>query len=280
MRRLVIRPGAIGDVILSLPALESLCADYTEFWVPEPVTPLVRLGDAVRSIGSTGLDLLEIFAGQAPPPLLEALRSFDDIISWYGSNREQFRSVVRAMGLPFHHLRALPPDGARHAIDYYLAQVQPFALSLVEPAPIIDCPAAAGGCVVIHPFSGSRLKNWPLERFQELARRLPAEFEVFWCAGPEEELPEARRFDNLYDLACWLAGARLYIGNDSGITHLAAAVGAPVVAIFGPTDPRVWAPRGSRVKVVAAALAGGPVESVSLDRVALAADELLSLPRR
>lgn len=280
MRRLVIRPGAIGDVILSLPALESLCADYTEFWVPDAVKPLVRLGDAVRSIGATGLDLLEIFAEQASRPLLDALRSFDDIISWYGSNREQFRSVVRAMGLPFHHLQALPADGALHAIDYYLAQAQPFALSLVEPVPIIDCPAAAGRYVVIHPFSGSRSKNWPLDRFRELARRLPAEFEVCWCAGPEEELPEARRFGDLYELACWLAGARLYIGNDSGVTHLAAAVGTPVVAIFGPTDPRVWAPRGSRVRVVAPARAGEPVEGVSLERVAVAADELLSLAGR
>ncbi|HNT87980.1 MAG TPA: glycosyltransferase family 9 protein, partial [Candidatus Hydrogenedentes bacterium] len=48
-----------------------------------------------------------------------------------------------------------------------------------------------------------------------------------------------------------LAGARLYIGNDSGITHLAAAVGCPTVAVFGPTDPTVWAPRGARVHVVA-----------------------------
>jgi ADP-heptose:LPS heptosyltransferase len=59
------------------------------------------------------------------------------------------------------------------------------------------------------------------------------------------------RFDDLYDLACWLATARVYIGNDSGITHLTAAVGTPVVALFGPTDPRVWAPRGPAVQVIA-----------------------------
>jgi ADP-heptose:LPS heptosyltransferase len=58
------------------------------------------------------------------------------------------------------------------------------------------------------------------------------------------------RFDDLYDLACWLAGARAYIGNDSGIAHLAAAVGTPVVAIFLTTDPRVWSPRGGHVVVL------------------------------
>lgn len=63
-------------------------------------------------------------------------------------------------------------------------------------------------------------------------------------------LPGAVRIDDLYLLACWLARARLYIGNDSGITHLAAAVGTPVLALFGPTDPAVWAPRGPHVRVV------------------------------
>ena len=53
--------------------------------------------------------------------------------------------------------------------------------------------------------------------------------------------------EDLYELACWLRSARVYIGNDSGIAHLAAAVGTPVIALFGPTDPDVWAPRGSRV---------------------------------
>ena len=73
---------------------------------------------------------------------------------------------------------------------------------------------------------------------------------VRWCAGPEDPpLEGAVRIDDLYELACWLAGARLYAGNDSGITHLAAAAGAPVLALFGPTDPAVWAPRGANVRV-------------------------------
>ncbi|MFN0106091.1 MAG: glycosyltransferase family 9 protein, partial [Bryobacteraceae bacterium] len=63
-------------------------------------------------------------------------------------------------------------------------------------------------------------------------------------AGPEEPLDNAHRFDSLYDLACWLMGASLYAGNDSGITHLAAAIGVPVVAIFRASDPAIWAPRG------------------------------------
>jgi ADP-heptose:LPS heptosyltransferase len=99
-----------------------------------------------------------------------------------------------------------------------------------------------------------------LERYRELARRL--EMPVRWCAGPEEQLENAVRMDNLYELACWLKTARLYIGNDSGITHLAAAAGMPVVAIFGPTDPAVWAPRGERVRVVS-----GNLDDISVDQI-------------
>jgi len=75
---------------------------------------------------------------------------------------------------------------------------------------------------------------------------LLARLRVRWCAGSEEALENAVRIDDLYELACWLAGASVYIGNDSGITHLAAAAGAPVAALFGPTDPAIWAPRGPR----------------------------------
>ena len=68
---------------------------------------------------------------------------------------------------------------------------------------------------------------------------------VHWLAGPDEDLPGAIRIPNLYDLACWLAGAKVYLGNDSGISHLAAAVGTPTLALFTATKPRDWSPRGT-----------------------------------
>jgi len=103
---------------------------------------------------------------------------------------------------------------------------------------------------VIHPYSSSKSKNWPLERFDALAQRIERQMPVEWTAGPDEPLDRARRFEDLYELGCWLASAALFIGNDSGIAHLAAAVGTPVVVLFGPTDPAVWAPRGECVVVL------------------------------
>jgi ADP-heptose:LPS heptosyltransferase len=76
--------------------------------------------------------------------------------------------------------------------------------------------------------------------------------------------PAPRRFDDLYELACWLATARIYIGSDSGPTHLAAAVGTPVVALFGPSDPAVWAPRGPHVAIAAAPA----MDAITVEQVA------------
>jgi len=249
VRRLAIRPGAIGDLILSLPALESLRTDYFEVWVPSRNAPLVRFADSVRSIASTGLDLLGI--ADPPPGLLESLRRFDAIVSWYGANRPDFRDLVRALDLPFRFFPALPPENATmHATDFYLHQVRDLCATAREAVPRIPCDVPRENFAVIHPFSGSARKNWPLEKFRHLARGLERAMPVRWCAGPDDPpLDGAVHIDDLYELARWLAGARLYVGNDSGITHLAAAVGTPVLALFGPSDPGIWAPRGENVRV-------------------------------
>jgi hypothetical protein len=122
VRRLIIRPGAIGDFIVSLPAMEWLRCEYLEVWAGAPNVPLARFADGARPIGSTGLDLLGI--SEPPPALIEGLRSFDSIISWYGANRPDFRELVASLGLPFQFFPALPGEGAGvHAADFYLQQV-------------------------------------------------------------------------------------------------------------------------------------------------------------
>jgi len=252
MRTLAIRPGAIGDLILSLPALESLKCGYLEIWTRGETVPLVRFADRIRSIASTGIDLLGI--AEPPPGLVGELRRFDRIVSWYGANRLDFVEFTRSLGLPFEFLRALPPEGCdRHAADFYLDQVAAFCdpgRPRGDGIPRIACNVPRGNFAVIHPFSGSAHKNWPLSKFRELAGGIGRVMPVEWCAGPDDPpLDGAVRMDDLYELACWLARARLYVGNDSGITHLAAAAGAPVLALFGGTDPEIWAPRGPNVRV-------------------------------
>ncbi|MCC7499108.1 MAG: glycosyltransferase family 9 protein [Bryobacterales bacterium] len=266
----MIRPGAIGDCLVSFPAIESLAPD--EVWIRSPLVPLVQFSPRCSPLSATGLDLVGIPNVDWPPALLERLNQFDSIVSWYGSNRAEFREAVARRHLPFHFLPALPPAGdGRHAVDFYLHQTLPLRVNQMEAVPRIPVRSVARGSIVIQPFSGSSKKNWPLDRFHELARDLP--WPVEWCCSPEEHLAGARQFDSLKELAEWIGGARLYIGNDSGISHLAAAVGTPTIVLFGPADPAVWAPRGPWVQVVQAP--GGRVEDLKPDAVRLAAKSFL-----
>jgi ADP-heptose:LPS heptosyltransferase len=224
-----------------------LAEDSLEVWTATANVPLVRFAPA-RAISSTGLDLLGI--SEPPPRLLENLRGFDSIVSWYGANRPEFRDLAARLGLPFTFFPALPRDSRRHATDFYLDQVRTLGISTADEIPRIRCAAAREQFAVIHPFSGSPRKNWPLEKFRAMAVGLARLMPVYWCTGREDPpLAGATPIDDLYELACWLARAALYIGNDSGITHLAAAVGTPVLALFGPTDPAIWGPRGAHVRI-------------------------------
>lgn len=208
----MIRPGAIGDVILSLPALEAAKADYTEVWAPRVVLPLLRFADRTRAIADTGLDLIGVTDAKCP-----ALEEFDEIYSWYGTARPEFREAVAHLPFTFFPAQSLP-----------------------ETPPRIEVPPAkTEDFVIVHPYASGPKKTWPMGNFQAVAEQLP---HVEWCVPG--------KIEDLYELACWISTAKLYIGNDSGISHLAAAVGTPVIAIFLTTDPRVWAPRGEHVTVL------------------------------
>lgn len=247
-RRLLIRPGAIGDVILSLPTLEAARADYTEVWAPRPVLPLIRFADRTRAIIDTGLERIAVIEGARVPEL----ETFDSIYSWYGTNRPEFRESVRH--LPFTFFPALPPP----------------CIKGPDGVPKIPVPVApVENFAIIHPFASSPAKRWPLDHFRAVAASLG--YPVQWTAGPEEPLEGAVRHDDLYELGCLLSRARVYIGNDSGISHLAAAVGVPTVAIFLTTDASIWAPRGSHVRVL---------ERPTVQQVVAVAQEAAASPRR
>ena len=183
------------------------------------------------------------------------LASFDRAVIWM-QHAEDILRAFRQCGIgEVEAFPGLPPDDwPQHASIYYAACLgfpdAPLVRLSIPPAgPPLD--------VVLHAGSGSPRKNWPLERFRAVADYLAKRGRrVEWCVGPAEEglhlPPEAcvLRVTSLTDLARRLAGARLYLGNDSGITHLAAYVGCPTVALFGPTNPDIWAPRGDNVTVV------------------------------
>jgi ADP-heptose:LPS heptosyltransferase len=133
--------------------------------------------------------------------------------------------------------------------------------------------------IALHPGSGSAAKNWPAHRFADLSTALSGGRPWLLVEGPADEeaagivarVPGAVVARGLAPrvLAALLAEADLYVGNDSGVTHLAAAWGVPTLALFGPTDPNVWSPVGERVCVVRAA--DGVLETLGVDEVLEAA---------
>jgi ADP-heptose:LPS heptosyltransferase len=259
-KRLLIRPGAIGDFVVSLPALQHLKAPYTEIWCAEQNVPLARFADRALSIGSSGLDRIGVLPAE---DVFERLRGFDEICSWYGAANPDFRGSVSR--LPFRFFESVPPAGSgRNATEFFCGQV-----GAPDGFPSFDTgPHARQDFVILHPFASSPAKRWPMDCFRVLAALCGP---VAWCAGPDEPLDDARRIGNLFELARWIGGARAYVGNDSGITHLASAVGTPVVALFGPSDPVVWAPRGPHVRVIS----GTSLHSISPEQVFAAVASLV-----
>jgi ADP-heptose:LPS heptosyltransferase len=133
--------------------------------------------------------------------------------------------------------------------------------------------------LALHPGSGSPAKNWPPDRFAALARAFSPDRPWLLVAGPAEAaepLPPGAvlaRDLPLRTLGAVLARAGLFVGNDSGVSHLAAAWGTPTLALFGPTDPEVWSPQGPRVGTLRAPK--GRMTEIGVDAVVDAARAVL-----
>lgn len=287
MRRLLIRPGAIGDCLCWLPTLAALAGDECEVWASTAVLPLMGLAQSSRSLASSGFSLLGIPGLDVPERTVDVLRDFDEILSWSGGNQPDLQAVCQSLGLPITFFQALPdPSSSEHVSDFFLRQTRDWHGFNAEPEqslepggrrPLLpflqDAPRVAHALrprVVFHPYSGSPAKNWPIERFRALAASLGAIADIQWCASPEDPLPgdlaqSALRFHDLRSLAIALDGASLFVGNDSGITHLAATLGIPCVVFFGPMNPAVWTPRGASVSVVRTAEIGQPAAAIPFE---------------
>lgn len=146
--------------------------------------------------------------------------------------------------------------------------------------PVTEIPRASlgaqacardGKCAVIHPFASAADKAWPAARFLELARILKGSgFDVVVIGGPRDDVKVFAEFEcwagrPLRDLKCLMAGAALFVGNDSGPAHVAAAFGVPVVVLYGGSNPVVWAPWKTRNAVIVRpeGLANVPVREVA-----------------
>ena len=305
----IIHAGAIGDLVQAFPMLRAVRATWPAARVSligRPArTVLARLAglcDACIDLDSSGLWR----ALQGPPgggPLPACLDGADLVIDCLSKPPSPVRTSPR-----FVRLDSLPPaDWTGPASAWILGEAaRRLDLAAVPPDPEIPVPNAAVGAarrilaekrcrepfIAIQPGSGALRKNWPMERFAELAGRLRHEAgrPILWLLGPAETdrgiVPPADAHDTvlteapLDQVAGLLALAGLYVGNDSGVTQIAGAVrradgtARPTVALFGPTDPRVWAPRGPHVRVVRSC--DGTMGGVDLEDAWAAAAGLLA----
>lgn len=267
-RVLTIRSGALGDTIVALPALAALvrAGAVVELLGRAPYVALLeRPGLASRAHSIDRGTFRGLFEEEVEDAaLLRFLRRFDRVVAW--SRLPLLARKLDAIGVELIQWTPLPPDGT-HASDHLYSALEPFGIEGPAPAPRLGPVDRVSGLplkfVALHPSSGSVEKNWAPDRFFALAQLArDAGLDVVWVQGEADArvVPElARRVPGrvvlnrpLAELAGVLAHSAVYVGNDSGVSHLAAAVGAPTVAIFRSTDPLQWAPRGACVHIATA----------------------------
>ncbi|MGH7773884.1 MAG: glycosyltransferase family 9 protein [Candidatus Binatia bacterium] len=275
-KNLAIFPGALGDFICFLPALEKIArvggldllarTEYGDL-LPQTIT--------TRSVERYEISRLFVPGTEGDERLKSFYRSYAFIYSWMGSSQPDFVKNLKI--LSGNRLRIFPfrsSNSRLPMVDYYLS-----CLGEGHPREIFpDIPLRSDALswiqglwrqsglqerriLVLAPGSGAAEKNWPIQFYKVVAEWWEKRFgKVIVLLGPIEE--ERGESGNHWDHALVLCGLELakvaallpqcdlYLGNDSGVTHLAAALGVETVALFGPTDPAQWAPRGKRVTVV------------------------------
>ncbi len=296
-RVLVIFPGTLGDLICAGSAIEVIARHHRHAKIELMAkAELARFAPGRMAIArGHSIDRREVAAlfadGDAPASgARDFFGRFDRIYSFFASGDPRFRRALglcapgRVTFLPFR------PEGEGHVAAGYLRALgiendaPEFRLTLASDDLALARRAleAAGispdyGFVAIFPGSGSPLKNWPASDYRELIGSLLSTIQVAVVLGPAEEGVDFN-FPGVPVLRCVglavVAGiARLaaaFVGNDSGVSHLAAATRTPGVVIFGPTSPDRWRPRGEVVVIARSDLATiTPVEVYALVQAVL-----------
>jgi ADP-heptose:LPS heptosyltransferase len=297
---LVLFPGALGDFICFVPTLHALRlrhrAERLRVIAPAAALPLATrpgLGDEGLSMESAAV--ARLFIDDANLDALCGFRRVYDVYSWFASGVPAVRRNLEriALGqvrcLPF----APPVDEAGHVARHYLATAgcagaaeamrAPFPLTVEERATATDFwhqhELTEVPVLAVHRGAGNRSKRWAAEGFQAVVRWWNARggrvLEVMGPADDPEPLAGVQataRDRPIGEVAALLARADLILGVDTGISHLAGAVGSRGVVLFGPTAPRRWRPVGGRLvclKGRGPVVAGEPIplSAIAIDRV-------------
>jgi heptosyltransferase III len=285
---LVLHPGGLGDIILSLPAIASLRrhanARITIAANLDHLAPFVE-GYADHTISLSAVPLHQLYVPEFSfKPDMHFWKKFDLLVSWTGFGNPDFVGNLKRLN-PDAIVASWHPGPAeqRHVSRLFIDSLGVASVDTSAPPEMefkihLNSNARQDGfhwlhargwkqepLIAFHPGAGSKIKRWPLKRCIELARRLTLDQKnkLLLIEGPAEEglsnqiseaLPGielvAAKAVPLKLLAAALEHCRLFIGNDSGLAHLAAALKVPSIVLFGPTLPQHWAPLGKHVTVL------------------------------
>jgi heptosyltransferase-3 len=283
-RILVIRGGAIGDFVLTLPAIKLLRDGFPQARIEILGQPhIIALAekrfyaDAIRSLEDGSL--ARFFARDAalPAELTDYFGSFDLIVSYLFDPDRVFQDNLTRCGIKML-ISGLPKlSGHEHAALQLARPLEQIGLHLKDSAARIypteedrefaqnNLGNSGKPIIALHPGSGSETKNWPIVKWEKLGEHFFSTARAVLVVGGEADDERLRLLESAWNdkpvrfakslalphLAALLEDS-VFIGHDSGISHLAAAAGARCILLFGPTDPAVWAPANENVTVLRA----------------------------
>jgi len=273
---LVIRGGAIGDFILTLPAVAALRKQFPEAHLEILGYPHIAqlalaggLVNRVQPIEARGLAAFFARNGELSPDLQDYFSEFDLIISYLYDPDDFFKTNV-SCSLHGQFIQAPHrPDnsGHIHASKIFLRPLERLAIFDADPVPRLPLTSQSTtrNQLALHPGSGSERKNWPEANWMHLIERLlsDTDFNLLLVGGEAEgerlqrlaaTLPPTRcavaKSLPLVELAHRLHACVGFVGHDSGITHLAAALDLPCVVLWADTIEEIWRPQGAGVTIL------------------------------
>jgi heptosyltransferase-2 len=305
-RILVIRGGAIGDFILTLAALKGLRNAYPsadiEILGYKHIAVLAEdrfYARRVRSIESAQLSRFFAKDADLPAELATYFAEFDLIVTYLYDPDLIFEINLRRCGARKIVRGPAKIDNRSHAARQLAQPINELGLLISDFAPKLHPSSEdrhraqeffaglAAPIVAFHPGSGSHEKNWPLQNWIELGNRVLGKFSgsLLIVSGEADE-DQIGQLESIWQdprvrfakhlplphLAAALENT-IFVGHDSGISHLAAAAGAKCILLFGPTDPAVWASLNESARVIRAPK--GDLRYLDVDLVRAALDQEL-----
>jgi heptosyltransferase III len=284
-----VHQGALGDFLLALPIMEGLHHSYPMIhiglWTKAEHAALLAEKSYIGKERPPDDSELAPFHHDELWKKAKIPRFFLDslaiLIFGQAGSRVLAQRLASRMSCPVQWIQSFPNPGSQQHMHYFLLdQFRQLGWPIQESLPELHPPQqeisfirkflqeksriSQGKPILVHPGSGGLRKIWPLQNWWALLRFLCGHYRhpVYLTLGPADERLRsfARSAEtlgavmlegfSLPGLSALLSECQLFIGSDSGVSHLASLVGTPTIVMFGPTDPAIWAPRGPKVHIL------------------------------